>query len=352
MLQEQAIPPNQPSHALQRIRENSSKWQRLIILLVFVFVSAIISSSIVFFITESVFFDKIFFQKSCLHGYQNSQSWLCWGRLQDSVRQRLNDSELVFSGTFQPKTDEVTIALLGDSFVYGLGVRDNQRFGQILEKQLDQIAPTRVLNLAKQSDHIVDTMAKYEYLKNHYDIDLYIVTVLSNDLYIDSFDRYENSKQIYEEFAKQCPQPRYDTPNYGNNPESYLYQLSPEYNNHCLYRESMKLLAQSDTPVEIFLYNVEPQSEKQVSTYSEFFKSYDINQYKDQAYDIINRFFAEEARAQSLPVIDISNINAYYWESVSELEWHPSASAHQLFAESLFHELSGSELYQIPKKQW
>ena len=243
--------------------------------------------------------------------------------------------------------DKFTIALIGDSFVCGLGVKDNQKFGKLLEKRLNKIKLTKVLNLGLQNDNIIDNLTKFQYLEEYYDIDLYVIAILHNDLYIDSFERYKNSENTYSFLAEKCPGNNYNIPNYGDNPESLLNQLLPENNNSCLYKEFLNSIASSNKPTIIFSYeSVSEFTDSITSEYESYFSTYDIENHKNNAQKILLKFMTDEATKRSIETIDIGNTGINSWDQISKNEWHPSKSAHRLFALSLYKEIINSSYFK------
>ena len=86
--------------------------------------------------------------------------------------------------------DIYTIALIGDSFAYGLGVRENESFGRILEAKLNKIKPTKIYVLALPGDSIVENYAKFLLMDSSVRVDLYIFSMVKNDLVYDHNHKY------------------------------------------------------------------------------------------------------------------------------------------------------------------
>lgn len=74
--------------------------------------------------------------------------------------------------------------------------------------------------------------------------------------------------------------------------------------------------------------------------------SYDIEQYKEFSSEILREFFYQKINAHSEKIISPSGDKNQAWETVSELEWHPSREAHKIYAEALYQEISQSDLYR------
>src|SRR4030066_1649285 len=102
---------------------------------------------------EKFFYDKFFYKKSEVYVYtkNNSNRLGSLGLLakNDPIKRRIgdlislvdtNDQKDVNRQVLGAKADNVfKIAVIGDSFVYGLGVKTSERFTDLLEKKLNKI---------------------------------------------------------------------------------------------------------------------------------------------------------------------------------------------------------------------
>ena len=122
-----------------------SSFLKLTVLLGYLYILLFITLEIV----ETHYFDKLFYLKSWIHGYyfpekdsQNTIAKLLAGVNSEGFR----DSE------FRPKQKgEFLILVVGDSNVWGWGVRKSNRFTQVLEKELSKFAkpPYSIQNVAQ-----------------------------------------------------------------------------------------------------------------------------------------------------------------------------------------------------------
>lgn len=117
----------------------------------------------------------------------------------------LNNTNSTTSGDLISPEDlsKRRIAIIGDSVAYGTGVRTGQRFGQALEKKLGSDS-NRVYNLAQSGDSIFDHYAKFQLAEQRLKPDIYIITLVDNDLVIDERKKYLNSPNLYEQLLETC----------------------------------------------------------------------------------------------------------------------------------------------------
>lgn len=160
--------------------------------LCFLVVSISVSVVGCYWVAEHYFFDKFFYQKSEAHGY-----WV----VEDSTYNRLKgfgkraeDMLALEQYIYEQKdpkvlgaqaSNEFTVALFGDSYVWGVGVRENQRFAHLLEDELNKYRPTKVLVFAIEGDNIVDQWRKYQaLLHTGTKVDLFVFGVVHNDAFL------------------------------------------------------------------------------------------------------------------------------------------------------------------------
>src|SRR5688572_11695772 len=146
------------SSMLQRIRRNK-RWVVLFILTVLSSVIAVWSS---LYISETFFFDKFHYNKSTKYGYLTDEiNPLAREKNPTAIEQRLSDLRTLFPrspndtqimGRSINNNKQYTIVIVGDSVVYGTGVKDGERFSVLLEKELNKVRPTKVYALAQPGD--------------------------------------------------------------------------------------------------------------------------------------------------------------------------------------------------------
>jgi len=243
--------------------------------------------------------------------------------------------------------DIFKIAVIGDSFVYGVGVKVNERFPVILEKMLNKICPAEVFILGHPGDNIIDNYAKFLIAKKNLDIDLYIITILDNDLLFDFHDRYPNEHQIYEELKKICPQEEfiYAYPDGFNTTwkdmvvEAYYPSFSDQYANICFLEKIVEKIIRDD--VMFYTYSKIPD----VSLIAD-----DSQEHSVKNLYVKNKFVSVIEKSGGR-VIDPSNIDNFEQGFVSKKETHPSKKNHQQYAESLFKEITENPQYGFGKNE-
>ncbi len=214
-------------------------------------------------IAETYFFDKFFYFKSIEHGYwgvEQKFSRESFGERASDLIQLDKDFSVINSGerVLGVSSDEIyTIALIGDSYVWGQGVRFEDTVSQLLEKKLNQYKNTTVLSLGDSGDSILDFLMRYDRAKQTYPIDLYIFVLVQNDFLLKE-DYKEKYKQMLvfrgcqDLFPEQ--EPVYDLSNNWteiiiDDPEAYQEKLQEKYDqslrsklNLCILDHSLQAL--------------------------------------------------------------------------------------------------------------
>ncbi|KKQ49358.1 MAG: hypothetical protein US68_C0016G0018, partial [Candidatus Shapirobacteria bacterium GW2011_GWE1_38_10] len=121
-------------------------------------ISLLFFSLLLSFLTYKLFF----YQKSITHGY-----WIPSKHpTHDDFGHRAKDIYQLQSGQPDPlktnNSDIFKIALYGDSYVWGQGIKNEQRFAKLLETKLNKIRPTKIISLAETGDNIFDHYQKYK----------------------------------------------------------------------------------------------------------------------------------------------------------------------------------------------
>jgi len=132
--------------------------------------STILSILLTFWISEEWFFDKVYYQKSVLHGYWppgKELLYIDFGRRGQDISKLLDFIHNPASYPNKIKTTGFTIVIIGDSFVWGQGLRESQRFTTILNKRLNSIRPTSIIQLGSNGDSLLDNYIKYHYANCH-----------------------------------------------------------------------------------------------------------------------------------------------------------------------------------------
>jgi len=158
---------------------------KIISLCTLTFLFCFLTYKLCYFIAEKYFFDKLFYQKSVIHGYINSDNYQQYGeRAKDIVTLKGNNQ----NKTLGISTNIFTIVVIGDSFTWGQGIRNNQRFVFLLNQKFNSLRPTNIISLAMPGWNILDYKNYYDQARQLYSPDLYIFTVVDNDNYINKSD--------------------------------------------------------------------------------------------------------------------------------------------------------------------
>lgn len=309
-----------------------------LIQILFIFLIAIITSFITYrlsyLIAEEYFFDKVFYKKSLAHGYK-----ACGGRcsLEDLEKLGKRSQEIIslrYSGVNNPTvlgatTEQAfTIAVIGDSYVWGQGVRDENTFSYLLEKKLNKIKKTRVLQFGYPGDSLLDNFDKYKLIEKLYNPDLFIFVFVENDLMFNAEQRYSNP--LHYEITQKCQdkkQPITYHPKKEQTPDEYMSLLEETFSNPqniCILNEVARL-----SPKEGAVYFSPRPELDYMKMYMEAFES------------------------QGLKVVRLEeglNLESYkkYWSNprkyfvVSEKELHPSKIAHKMISDILFKEITSN----------
>ncbi len=341
-----------------------NKNKKLILGLVFI-VSVFLTYRLVYFLAENYFFDKIFYQKSYNHGYFYNdffdKTFLHALIFRGRERTAINRSkDLAFllkqepnSKRYDPqKTKEkFKVAFIGDSFVYGLGVKESERTSNILEDKLNQIRPSIVYNFGNMGDNLVDNYIKYNLAKEHMDIDLFIFGLVDDDFnYVEHYDDYPNFKKTLDDLSEGCKELKVG---YGElmgkqivNPISvredeinYLFYpmvMEEKYGNLCVARKIVESFDSNHTMAFNFNYFYSVMMTQQSHIENEYTHKFNI------LIDKYLRVFKDAG----IKIIDGPNevFSIYPDENphVSKAEGHPSKFAHYQYAQKLFEEITNN----------
>lgn len=173
-------------------------------------ISIILSFFICFFVGEKYFFDELFQNKSNLHGYcirwPSKKNLTCKKRVDEYNKLRNidinnpNNNEIHIE---KFNKEKYTIAVIGDSYVWGLGVRYSQTLPKVLQKKLSNKYSVEVISLSYPGHAIVDYYVDYLIAEKIYKPDLYIFVLVGNDAFIDS-SSYSYLKKYFSNLVNYC----------------------------------------------------------------------------------------------------------------------------------------------------
>lgn len=306
-----------------------------------VLISSIASLFLVLFFAETLFFDKLYYQKSFLFGYdKNERNLIKQSQISPLLKERVTDLNNILEIQDQGKIlgisseNNKNIAVIGDSIAYGLGVKTNERFGDYLEN-LFHTKEVKVFTLAQAGDSLLDHYAKMKIAKETINPNIFVVTLVTNDLLFDSKDKYPQTLQIVDRLKTKCVNQEfiYEWPNLP--PEKWYEVITigiansydDQYANICYAKELIAMM-NHDFKNVIFL----PVDE--YKTKAELFgmaPDYEIVQ--SQAMEKLIEITKSSGGEIVEPAIVLTN---YKFQPVSKNESHPSKYTHQQFANILY----------------
>jgi hypothetical protein len=311
-----------------------------VVLLVISLLILSVSIFFLYFLAEKYFFDKFFYYKSVDHGYwvfdedkQLTVSFRDFGEralyyrqlrhgadVEDLLPNHLSDEELF------------TIAIIGDSYTWGQGVRWPQTFSQVLEKKLQKDFNVRVMTVANCGDIIVDYLVDYRKLEEIYSPDFYVFALVVNDL-APHISSYEDLKQ--EPIIRFCEDnfpeeeaniERNSDIDYLNDKELFDPFVLGNPINECFVSESIKQL-----PTEQSIYLLTESYFEWAQERLDFFR---------EILELEEKTIIDSKEILNLPqyeryLKDYEQAN-YSSLVVSKKDGHPSALVHQLYADLLY----------------
>lgn len=290
-----------------------------------IFMSVILKN----YIIERYFFDTLLYQKSETHGYFSGNA------KKDTAlkRDRMDGFDIWVKGESNPdkskfsqKNGPYHIAVIGDSLVWGQGIKKEQRFADILERKIRTSRSVEVLSLGMGGDNLIDHLSKYQLLSKNSPQDLYIFLLYNNDALIWPELRYPTTvaRDIKETCAGLGPF-IYDGTDLtkgitAKDNEANMAQAWKQPSNRCVARESIRLLPKN--AIYFIVTNITgPQ-------YSE-----PIEELLTQSGRLLYRISLDESDVTGIQTLGVRKDKTF---TVTRLEGHPSALANQMIADYLF----------------
>lgn len=302
--------------------------------------SLLISYKIIYYVSEYFFFDKFFYQKSIEHGYFKdvNNDLEKYGDRSKDIIWLLNRMKNIETYPHND-SDSYNIAVIGDSVVWGQGVKNNERFPVILERELNKIRKTKVYSYALVGDNFSQNYEKIKFLESlpNNKIDLYILAIVHNDAFVTISDRYPNkdSKPLMDTCSKvfKFVQSDYVDP---KTPHEIYKQMTQDAlnskGNNCLINKIIENL-----PKNLIVFET------------------DNNYPTDSLHDMYVEIFSKYNRRVISPlanlILPIDPNHLFFKMIVSNIDGHPSYFANKAFAKTLFTEITNNVSYNFrPQK--
>lgn len=291
---------------------------KITILIIFSLIFCLLSYKLCYFVAEKYYFDKFFYQKSLNHGY-----WLIDNTYSD-FGNRTKDVKDLISGNKKilpiNKNEPYKIAIIGDSYVWGQGIRSNQRFSILLENKLNKIKKTKVYSFGNCGDNIFENYIKYQQSIDIFgQMDLYIFALVENDLLFNT-ESFFSAKNLINKYQSICQgqaiyKARYDEQI--ANPDLYTNSVANSLKNttqnFCIFQKIVSLYPKEKT---IF---------------------FDVSAISDSDSQIIfSKLISENFSPIVIPPIIRGDQSLW----VSNSENHPSILANKIFSDTLYKEIT------------
>jgi glycosyltransferase involved in cell wall biosynthesis len=311
-------------------QKRSNRFSKLLLLSFSLFLTIIG----VTYLSESLFFDRLNYKKSPRFGYIENQEYPLKNIPQNKmIKSRTKDINDLVNDKLVDNPNKQNLLLVGDSFFYGLGVKESKTFPSLIKNKLKR--DYDVYNLSLNGDHIVDNYAKIIHAAEQLEPTIIIIGIVSNDLYFHTNNKYKYSYSTYKELSSECKK------NVFYADDSLIHQsweiqtelvhlptVDDEYANICMLSEITKRLDQLDSKI-IYFELSGLKSNQEISENNHVLKKYKY--ILDKIVLTISKSGAKVIRAGDYP--------NFSWSTVSKNEGHPSAETHLKYSEILLSEL-------------
>jgi lysophospholipase L1-like esterase len=323
-----------------------SPLRRLLVLVTTTTTLTIITLIGCFFLSEKFFFDKLYYQKSFFHGYITPYNY----HFPRVFGKRGSDIPLVEDDNFQlaeSDKNKFIIVLLGDSFTWGVGIRNNQRYASLLEKKLNKIRPTKVISLAKPGWNIIEYDSAYQKIVKKVKPSLVIFALVHNDVFI-------NSTSLDDPIFKHCQQ------QYPDIKATMAYRYDDVINSSSALADKVSSFSQishEGWQNQVNLCNLDSHLLNLPTDKTIYFLTDNYNP-QDSLYNI----YHERLQMYQKNILS-SSIGQYVpqytpiWDhdphsslTVSKSEGHPNALANQMYADILYQEITTNQKYLFSSK--
>lgn len=287
------------------------------------FTLCFLSYNFCYFIAENYFFDKFFYQKSVKYGYwsttnKHSPSLEDFGdRSQDLISLDKKKPDPYFMDDNYYK-----IVIYGDSYGWGQGVKNENRFAKILEEKLNKIRPTKIYSLSESGDNIFDHYQKFKLapkIIGH--INLHIFALYYNDLLFShpEYNRYQTSQFLESQQYFNCTGPKIIDDFSGL---QVADSLKPDSQNYCVYKKIIPLFPKNN------------------AIYFDLGLLTDTSTWPNPQN--FTKIISEDLKIfspYSSEILSAPHPNKY---NVSLLDSHPSVLANKYYAQALYNEITSN----------
>lgn len=281
-----------------------------------------------FRLIRPLFFDKFIYRKDQEYGYTPMNTG--WGY---ACSVNLNSDGFRDTGFYSKKNDEFLILVVGDSLVYGQGLRIKDRFSNLLQKKLNKIRKSRVFNLGRCGNNLYQNYANAEKYRKKLNPDMVIFTLYENDLLFKKDDPSDFPNFIYQTISDQ----------------KIVYDVGPGETTSTYNQRVLGSFDENTVNYSMLLELMPQMSRHRTIYYLITYWKPNTNNYK--LFDAFNRY--------GFPII---NNFALYFEKYEKLankklglnislkEGHPNAIANQMFAERLYQEIVSNPKWGFTEK--
>ncbi|MFA5025583.1 MAG: SGNH/GDSL hydrolase family protein [Candidatus Shapirobacteria bacterium] len=309
-----------------------TKTNKILTLFFFTMIICLTTYFICYFIAEKYFFDKFFYQKSISHGYVLSEENFNYATYGDRGKDlaTLENPNQLKTEIFQ---DEFRIAIIGDSHVWGQGVKNNQRFAKLLHDKLNKIRSTRVFSYGKRGNNTLDYYNTYQNISNIVFANIYIIVPVTNDAIL-------NKNNISHPFVTSCEKkfpkekPLFFSENYPVNTIIDHSWINPI--NQCIVDSSLQSLPTSNA-----IYLIDKDYYRDNTQFNYYYQSL-LKNNKTILSTSIGKFMDHYKK--------YFDDNVYKNFNLSPSDPHPNAIANQMYAEILFDEITTNPKWNFSNK--
>lgn len=315
--------------------------------LFFVSLTLILSSIVgCYFIAENFFFDKFFYQKSILHGYYPNlkpANITQFGERGHGVNSIDNHSP-IFS---ESDANKFKVLVIGDSFTWGVGIKNGQRFAKLLESKLIRTKPTTVVSVSSPGWNTSEFLKYYMLATKDIQPDLTIFSLVHNDSLL---SRYNRDDQVVQRCQLLYPQTSpvfgidlnqmiaYDTP-FTEVDQVFTQQHDASWSNSVNLCVLESNLANLPTQKAIYFLTDDYGGNNLYTIYTEKLKKY-------------GKRIVSSSSGKLLPSYSNlwkNNANPYDFLTISTKESHPNFLANQMYADILYNEIASDSSFGLLK---